>query len=93
MEWISISDQTPAYGEPVLFYDALNDWVEVGDWRADGRFWVAQIPSVSVAPSRTIPSEYVTHWCPLVRPVISDDLRLKLQQLAARADEEQGGDA
>jgi hypothetical protein len=67
-------DKTPDFGVPVLFYDARLEWVDVGDWREDGHFWTGRS---TVSPEgekiRTVPSEYVTHWQPLVVPDISTE--------------------
>lgn len=57
---------------PVLFYDAVNDWFEIGDLRGHN-FWPAE--------GKAVPREYVTHWCPLVRPAMSDQERAKIPKI------------
>jgi Protein of unknown function (DUF551) len=75
-DWISMKDRTPPIHESVLFYDAVRDWMGIGDWRQDGYFWVPGASSIS--------SEHVTHWQPLVPPQVSDDERAELRRMAGQ---------
>lgn len=91
-KWIAMSERAPELGMPVIFYDARWEWVDVGDWRQDGHFWTARS---TVSPEgervRTVPSEYVTHWQPLVLPEVSKEDHERIRQMEAREANKNGG--
>ena len=64
-DWISMKDRGPAMYEPVMFYDARWDWVDIGDLRQDGQFWT------TAGIDARVSMEHVTHWQPLTRPEAS----------------------
>ena len=57
MEWISVKDELPAIGEPVLVFDDASDMM-FGFMSSDG-YW---LETGSELPCN------VTHWMPLPKP-------------------------
>ena len=66
MNWISMRDQSPELGIPVLFYDVVSDSIAIGELRQDGWFWIRDLK---------VDANFVTHWAALEKPEMSDDER------------------
>jgi hypothetical protein len=81
MSWWSTKDCLPELRDPVLLYDALDDWICLGHLR--NCFWTAY---------GVLPSDYVTHWHPLAgdipsgRPAVSSKTREELRMLCMAPD-------
>ena len=87
--WIAMKDRPPDFRLPVIFYGARFEWVGVGDWRQDGHFWTDHAKvSREGEITGTVPSEYVTHWQPLVLPELSEEEHERIRQMAARGEDD-----
>ena len=85
MGWISTKDRLPAHQDPVIVYDALDDWIGLGS--LGQCFWTSY---------GAVQNEYITHWHPFEdnpesRPSVPPERLEKLRQQSTEG--EQAGES